>query len=428
MKKGTLVYSLMLAGIVAGSHIFAKSGEDGFVALFDGTSLTGWETRGGKSTYRIEDGAITGCSGDAGRNTFLCTQAVYGDFILRLDFKLEAGNSGVQFRSASRNDANGTETVYGYQAEIANDPKLIARIYDEARRGFQFGRTWLDNTDPAVIDKSAAAYKQGDWNSLEVQCVGPSIRTWLNGVPVVNFFDDAALSGFIGLQVHAIKDPNANGKPCARWRNIRIKNLGTSQWTPFFVKGADAKYTLKDAHFVLPEDWSFQDTEGYLVGQHQAGEKRDGLVVSDKVYHDFMARVTYQLFGGNSALYFRAEEVNTPWLLKGFQNEIGGNNKDSALWHTAGDKTKGRGWVATDDDFIAKVRRTNDWNTTCTVVYGDRIISILNGQRTVDIMDPLCEKSGKVALQLHGGANGKMWFKGFDILEITPEMRALIDR
>jgi hypothetical protein len=46
----------------------------------------------------------------------------------------------------------------------------------------------------------------------------------------------------------------------------------------------------------------------------------------------------------------------------------------------------------------------------------------------VDILDPLCEKSGKVALQLHGGANGKMWFKDFEILEITPEMRALIDR
>jgi hypothetical protein len=94
--------------------------------------------------------------------------------------------------------------------------------------------------------------------------------------------------------------------------------------------------------------------------------------------------LTYRFFGGNSALYFRAEEVNTPWLLKGFQNEIGGNNKDSALWHTAGDKTKGRGWVAQNDEFIAKVRNPDGWNTTCTIACGDRIVSILNGQRTVD--------------------------------------------
>jgi len=50
------------------------------------------------------------------------------------------------------------------------------------------------------------------------------------------------------------------------------------------------------------------------------------------------------------------------------------------------------------------------------------------GQRTVDIVDPLCEKSGKVGLQLHGGANVEMWFKDFEILAITPEMKALIDR
>jgi len=141
-----------------------------------------------------------------------------------------------------------------------------------------------------------------------------------------------------------------------------------------------------------------------------------------------MARVTYQLFGGNSALYFRAEEVNTPWLLKGFQNEIAGNEKDSALWHTAGDKTKGRGWVARDDAFIAKVRNPKGWNTTCTAVFGDRIVEILNGQRTIDIVDPLCEKSGKVGLQLHGGASEEMWFKDFEILVITPEMKALIER
>ena len=69
-----------------------------------------------------------------------------------------------------------------------------------------------------------------------------------------------------------------------------------------------------------------------------------------------MARVTYKLNGGNSALYFRAEEEYIPWVLKGFQNEIAGSSKDSALWHTRGKKTKGRGWVASNDELVAKVR------------------------------------------------------------------------
>jgi len=424
--KRRAVWVGALCAVFAGSAVLAQGTEEGFVSLFDGKTLNGWARHGGKSTYGVEDGAIAGHFGDPGRNTFLCSEKAYGDFILRLEFKLEGGNSGVQFRSAVRPNPDKSETVFGYQAEIAGDAGVVARIYDEGRRGFQFGRIWLDNTATGTLVTSSAAYKKGDWNKMEIQCVGPSIRTWLNDVPVVNMFDGESLSGFIGLQVHAAKDPD--GKVCARWRNIRIKDLGTSQWTSFFVKGADGTYALRDARFVVPEDWNFEHEKGYLRGMHKKSERRDGLVVSDKNYSDFIVRVTYQIFGGNSALYFRAEEVNTPWLLKGFQNEIAGGARDSALWHTAGDKTKGRGWVAKDDEFITKVRNPKGWNTTCTAVYGDRIVEILNGQRTIDIVDPLCEKSGKVGLQLHGGINAEMWFKDFEILVITPEMKALIDR
>jgi hypothetical protein len=402
----------------------AQGIEEGFAPLFDGKTLDGWVRRGGEAQYTVEDGTIVGRVYDARHNTFLCTEKEYGDFILRMDFKFEGDNSGVQFRSLVGKGENGIEYIYGYQSEIAS-PELTARIHDEHRRGFKFGRIWLDNTGPAVLEKSAAALRKGDWNALEIQCVGPSLRTWLNGTPVANIFDDATLSGIIGLQVHSSKA--ATGSVNCRWRNIRIKDLGTSRWAPFFVKGAAGAYALKDARFVLPDNWSFND-EGVLIGKHRKDEKRDGLVVSDKVYGDFIVRVSYQLFGGNSALYFRAEEVDTPWLLKGFQNEIAGNEKDSALWHTAGDKTPGRGWVAQDDEFIAKARNAKGWNTTCTAAFGDRIFNLLNGQRTVDIVDPLCEKRGKVGLQLHGSADVEMWFKDFEIIEITPAMKALIER
>ena len=422
MKRIMLGIGAACAAMTTG---FAQGIEEGFVPLFDGKTLDGWVRRGGQAQYSIEDGVIVGRVYDARHNTFLCTEKEYGDFILRMEFKPEGINSGVQFRSLVGKGNNDEEYIYGYQSEI-DGPELTARIHDEHRRGFKFDRIWLDNTAPDVIAESAATFKKGDWNALEIQCVGPSLRTWLNGKPVANIFDDATLAGIIGLQVHSSKAET--GAVCCRWRNIRIKELGTSKWAPFFVKGADGKYALSGARFVLPDDWSFNDAEGILIGKHRSDEKRDGLVVSDKIYGDFIARVSYQLFGGNSALYFRAEEVNTPWLLKGFQNEIAGNEMDSALWHTAGDKTPGRGWVARNDEFIAKARNATGWNTTCTAAFGDRIFNLLNGQRTVDIIDPLCEKSGKVALQLHGSANVEMWFKDFEIIEITPEMKALIAR
>ncbi|MDO4575455.1 MAG: DUF1080 domain-containing protein [Planctomycetia bacterium] len=410
--------TLTLLFLAASTGAFAQ--EEGFVSLFDGKTLNGWSIKGGQATYHVEDGTIVGvCTPNTPMNTFLCTDKEYGNFILKLEFKvLQPGNSGVQFRSHAR-PAGDRQSVFGYQCEIAEYPAMC-KIYDEGRRGFKHGRVFLPSDEKAA-EEAFKTYKKGEWNEIEIQCVGPSIRTWFNGVPVTNIFDPVELSGFIGLQIHAGK----SGKMA--WRNLRIKDLGKSEWKPFFVKEGDT-WKVQGCRYVLPECWSF-DKDGILTGSHDKTEKRDGLVVTDANYSDFAARVSYQLFGGNSALYFRAEEVNTSWLLRGFQNEIAGNAKDSALWHTAGEPgTPGRGWVATADEFIEKVRNKEGWNTTCTIAIGDRIVEFLNDFQTIDIVDPKCEKSGKLGLQLHGGADVKMTFKNFEYLEITPEMRKLIER
>src|SRR5579862_5955748 len=71
-------------------------------SLFDGKTLTGWEGDTDK-TWRVEDGAIVGGSLDAvvPRNEFLCTTKTYGDFELKVKFKLlgdpKVANEGVQF-------------------------------------------------------------------------------------------------------------------------------------------------------------------------------------------------------------------------------------------------------------------------------------------------------------------------------------------
>ena len=151
--------------------------------------------------------------------------------------------------------------------------------------------------------------------------------------------------------------------------------------------------------------------------QHQA--EVDSIVISDQ---EVDARVTYQINGGNSALYFRAAEEDIPWVLKGFQNEIAGNNKDSALWHTQGKTTKGRGWVSANDELVEKVRNTSGWNTVSTIAIGDRIVNRLNGFETFDITDPICEKTGKLGLQLHGGADNEMRFKDWEVMPVEAWM------
>jgi hypothetical protein len=191
--------------------------ENGFVPLFDGKTLDGWEQKGGKAKYTVEDGCILGTSVPNTSNSFLCTKKHYSDFILELEFKVDPGlNSGVQVRSNSLKEYRNGQ-VHGYQVEI--DPSSRAwtgGIYDEGRRGWLF--TLKDN------EAARKAFKPNDWNKLRVECRGDRIKTWINGVPAADLTDSMTRSGFIALQVHGVgsrQDPLS-----VRWRNIRLKDLG----------------------------------------------------------------------------------------------------------------------------------------------------------------------------------------------------------
>ncbi len=422
----------LVASVVMGMSLAVCGAEQGFVDLFDGKTLKGWKLNGGSAEYVVENGVIKGkgVPGTPG-NTFLCTEKEYENFILKVEFKFDGGNSGIQFRSSATPDKSlkhGT-VVGGYQAEISGNENN-GRIYDENRRGYNYGIIWLDRQTPAArLTEALKAYKKGDWNEMEIQCVGPSIKTWVNGKRVTDIFDDCQFKGFIGLQIHCQGKNDKAG--VAYWRNIRIKELPPCEpWKEFFVKGCDGAWKVDGAHYVIPTDWKFvtENNETYLRGIHNEKEAKDGLVISDADYDNFIARVTYQINGGNSALYFRAAEEDIPWVLKGFQNEIAGNNRDSALWHTQGKTTPGRGWVASDEALVKKVRKTKGWNTTATIAVGDRIVNRLNGFETFDIVDPKCEKTGKLGLQLHGGCKNEMRFKKWEMMPIPAWMLEYIKR
>lgn len=213
MKK----IQLFIALLVLASAVSAKN-NDGWVALFNGKDLTGWHQLNGQAKYRVEKGEIVGTTVMNTPNSFLATDKDYSDFILELDLLVDNDmNSGIQFRSISKPEINNGR-VHGYQCEVDPSPRAwSAGIYDEARRG------WLYTGELNPAAKSA--FKLGEWNHYRIECVGNSIRTWLNGVPVAYVFDDMTPSGFIALQVHAIGKDDQPGKQI-RWKNIRIKTTG----------------------------------------------------------------------------------------------------------------------------------------------------------------------------------------------------------
>ncbi|MDX1907445.1 MAG: DUF1080 domain-containing protein [Bacteroidia bacterium] len=202
---------------------------DGWKPLFNGRDLTGWHILNGTATYAVAEGAIVGTSVTGSPNTFLATTARYDDFVLELEVWVDpALNSGIQIRSESRPDyQNGR--VHGYQVEI--DPSSRAwsgGIYDEARRG------WLYPLD--INPTGRRAFVTGQWNTYRIECIGSSVRTWVNGLPCADLVDTVSRAGFIALQVHSIDDPALAGKQI-RWRNIRIRteNLTPSPWTDIRV-------------------------------------------------------------------------------------------------------------------------------------------------------------------------------------------------
>jgi len=208
--------SMLLLGILAMADFHRLLAvEPGFVSLFDGKTLAGWE--GKADVFSVQEGAIVAGSLDKAiaRNEFLCTKKIYADFELRLDAKLVGAgdNAGIQFRS--RRIPNHHEVI-GYQCDMGSwKPGVIwGALYDESRR-----RKMLAEGNQQLIVKSL---KKNDWNQLVIRCHGNHIQIWLNGYRTVDYREkDAkiAAKGIIGLQIHG-------GKPSmASYRNIRIKPL-----------------------------------------------------------------------------------------------------------------------------------------------------------------------------------------------------------
>lgn len=204
---------LVLAAAAWLSLPVAAADPEGFTPLFDGRTFAGWNGDTG-GTWRIEEGAIVaGKPGVAApRNEFLATDRKFGDFELRLEYRLDctaACNAGIQFRSVRIPDHH---EVIGFQADIG--PGITGAIYDESRR-----RRMLATPPQAVQDRALAAGRDG-WHEYVIRCQGPRTRLSINGVETVDHTetDEAIpLSGMIALQIHG------QLVGTVRYRNIRIR-------------------------------------------------------------------------------------------------------------------------------------------------------------------------------------------------------------
>ena len=401
--RKTVLQLVAHCAIVAG----ATGQSTGWRQLFNGTSLDGWYRCNGSAPYTVENGAITGRSVVNSPNSFLCTREQFGDFVLEYDVWLGSPlNSGVQIRSIADSAIKGGR-VHGTQIEIDPTPRRWSGgIYDESRRG------WLHTLDgqPAA----QAAFHMGTWNRFRVEAIGPSIRTWVNGIPAANIMDDLTPRGIIALQVHDIGNDSSQAGQIVRFRNVRIRtgNLATFR-TP--DRGDTPQYNyivntlspreVKDGWKLL---WDGRTTAGWRgaklhVFPSQGWDIRDGVlsvletegreaaaggdIVTVAEYENFELSLEYRLTrGANSGIkYFVNTELNT-----GAGSAIGNEYQllDNDVHPDAKLGVNGNRTNAGLYDLIppqnVRFNGIGEWNRARILVRGSRVEHWLNSFRTVE--------------------------------------------
>ena len=212
-----IALALMVCVVVRGQD---PKADEGFTAIFDGKSLDGWE--GNPELWRVEEGALVGQTTKekpTKGNTFLIWKGgEVGDFTLRAKFKIEGGNSGIQYRSKDM----GKWVVNGYQADIDSTGRYMGILYEEGpgRRGIlaERGTTVVipaggkpqvqkDANKAADAKEIVAKLKKDDWNDYEIVAKGNHLVQKINGMVTVDVTDEdetkRAMSGILALQLHA---------------------------------------------------------------------------------------------------------------------------------------------------------------------------------------------------------------------------------
>jgi hypothetical protein len=198
--------------------VSAWGAEDGFVSLFDGKTLNGWQLVNGRGPgYVVENGTIL-CPKEGGGNLYTGKQ--YSNFVFRFEFKMEpGGNNGVGIRAPLTGDA----AYMGMEIQILDHDHEIykGKLKPTQRHGSVY------DVFPATAD---ALNPAGQWNSEEIRVDGSRVTVTLNGKVISDadlstVTDPAVLkkhpgllrkTGYLGFLGHGTR---------VEFRNLRVKEL-----------------------------------------------------------------------------------------------------------------------------------------------------------------------------------------------------------
>jgi len=207
-------------GLRVGTGVYPATEPDdstGFVPIFDGKSLKGWD--GDPRFWRVEEGAIVGESTPdtvVKQNNFLIWRGgVLRDFELKLEFRMNGANSGIQYRSTEVPDV-GKWVLRGYQADMDFTQNYLGNVHDERGRGVLSRRgevtRIVDGSKFKVVGTIAdSTFLRGvmnvnGWNQYHIIARGSVLLQFINGQLMAVAIDEDSKNftaeGVLGFQMH----------------------------------------------------------------------------------------------------------------------------------------------------------------------------------------------------------------------------------
>lgn len=408
------------------------SDEKGYVSIFNGKDLTGWEglvknpiARGKMSKGELEraqakaneqmlrdwfvkDGVI-GFKGEGYNN--ICTIKDYGDFEMLVDWKItNGGDSGIYLR--------GTPQV---------------QIWDIARTnvGAQVGSGGLyNNQKNERIPLEVADNPINDWNTFRIKMVGERVTVYLNGVLVT---DNVALENYwdrkLPIFTKEAIELQAHGEDLG-FRNVYVREIESGDMLLSEDEKKDGFKSLfngKDLdHFIGNKTDYLVESNEIFVNPKQGGH---GNLYTAEEYSDFVFKFEFKLTpGANNGL-----GIHTP--LKGDAAYVGKelqilDNTAAIYKNLKSYQYHGSvyGIIAAKRGFLKPV---GEWNSEEVIVKGDNIKIILNGQVIVDGNMTEASKNGTADQKDHPGLKrnkghigflghgSELWFRNIRIKDLN---------
>lgn len=409
------------------------------VALFDGATLNGWTTHGGRydgnARWTVEEGAMVGRQGPNQAGGLIYTSRPYENFVISFETWIDYPfDSGVFLRMVP-------PSVGGKGMQVTLD----------YREGGEVGGLYADGY-VKHNEAGKARFQRDGWNEVTVRCKGSDmhVTAWLNGEPLVDYRMPAgtegyAPSGLIGLQVHGGEHVPATQR--AMFRNVRLRELPSydsalftcddqGQLTPTeaaTAAGWTALFNGKDLDGwdPRPSAEGYHVERGELVLPHSGGS---GEIRTTKEYEDFELRLDFKISEMcNSGLFLRAAPEGNP-AYSGCEIQI----LDDFNWEAvtkselAPYQFTGGLYGAVPPGVPGALRPLGEWNTYEVRYVGTQIAVKLNGQLLYDVdthaladaKPPFAERAprGFIGLQRHAPAReletDYAWFRNLYVREL----------